>query len=55
MKDIMEYYREKGKQAEITLELMGCRKCNICNIWMNKEYVGIEGNCNECGNKKERV
>lgn len=51
--DSISYWKEKGKQSEISLELAGCKKCNTCHMWMDKEYIGAEGHCSDCGKKRE--
>jgi len=53
MIDTLEYYKEKGKQAEQALLAVNCQKCNICQMWMGKEYIGAEGNCSDCAKKNE--
>ena len=40
--------REKWRQTEKNLKAVGCEKCDICNFWMDKEYIKQINNKNVC-------
>lgn len=52
MKDSLEYFREKGKHAEVSLIAMGCMQCTACKKWMDKDYIRA-GKCNECSGQSD--
>lgn len=43
---------EQLKRTVKTLKLMGCLKCSICNVWVDKSFV-FNGVCNECIHHKK--
>ncbi len=44
----MDYNLERLKRTEETLRQLGNEKCNICNYWVDKEYINPQKICNEC-------
>ena len=39
--------QEQLKETEAELRRIGCEKCNICGIFMDKDFIN-NGKCNEC-------
>jgi hypothetical protein len=42
------HYKEMGDRAVQTLISLGCMKCSKCQRWMDKEFISVNGSCNEC-------
>ena len=51
--DTVDYYKEMGVRAIVTLVSLGCKKCNKCKQWMGKEYIDKDSICDECVTPKK--